>query len=133
MHTLHWGRGRYVVIHPSDTDGNGGEGSTTARVETFVVGTDVQRGEVTQWIVEGDRFKTSFLLEDEDTPMNEEGEKKGGSERGLLISETVVPGFEFCDHDFMTAEQMRECIGVDGMEDLGWLLNRGEREKLGLE
>ena len=45
-----------------------------------------------QWIVEGGKFKASFLLPD----------TEGGNEsaKGLLISETVVPGFDYRDHDF---------------------------------
>ncbi|KAK0752334.1 RmlC-like cupin domain-containing protein [Schizothecium vesticola] len=65
VHTLHRGRGRYVVIHPPTTTGG------AARVETFVVGGDVAAGERLQWV-------------------------------GLLISETVVPGFEYEDHEFLT-------------------------------
>lgn len=52
------------------------------RVESFVVGQDVEKGERLQWIVDGGKFKGSFLLED--------GDEKGKSE-GLLISETVNP------------------------------------------
>ena len=75
VHTLHRGRGRYVVLHPSDADERA-EGK--ARIETFVVGQDISKGEKLQWIVEGDRWKASFLLPDE--------EGKGDS-GGLLISE----------------------------------------------
>ena len=53
-----------------------------ARVETFAVGGDVANGERLQWIVEGGKYKASFLLEDE-----EGGE---GSREGLLISEVRV-------------------------------------------
>lgn len=118
VHTIHWGRGRYVIIH-ADTD------QRPARVETFIVGTDVAKGEITQWIVEGGKFKSSFLIPDQE----------GGSEssRGLLISETVVPGFEFCDHDFLTAKQMDELLGESGVKELSWMLGRSEREKLGIE
>lgn len=75
VHTLHRGRGRYVVIHPAD----GGAGKERqARIETFVVGQDLERGERLQWIVEGGKWKASFLLPDD------EGTEKSG---GLLISE----------------------------------------------
>jgi predicted cupin superfamily sugar epimerase len=77
IHTLHWGRGRYVIIHADEVSGNGEK----ARVETFVVGKDVASGEKLQWIVEGGKYKASFLLPDE--------ESCGGEPRsqGLLISE----------------------------------------------
>lgn len=73
MHTLHRGRGRYVIIH-GDKEKEGEK----ARVETFVVGHDIHSGERLQWLVEGGKYKASFLLPDE----------KGQSEsEGLLISE----------------------------------------------
>ncbi len=73
MHTLHKGRGRYIIIH-SDEKQDGQK----ARIEAFVVGQDIQRGERLQWLVEGVKYNTSFLLPD----------SKGGSEsEGLLISE----------------------------------------------
>ena len=56
-------------------------------METFIVGQNVEKGEKLQWIVDGGKYKSSFLLPLEgDDPANNEG---------LLISETVVPGFEY--------------------------------------
>lgn len=115
VHTIHWGRGRYVLIHADQK---------SAKVETFVVGTNVLQGEVTQWIVDGGKFKSSFLLPDSGSDE---------SQRGLLISETVVPGFDFCDHDFLTMQQMRELVGDDGVDGMGWMLGKAERAKLGLK
>ncbi|PSR97057.1 RmlC-like cupin domain-containing protein [Coniella lustricola] len=103
VHTLHKGRGQYVLIHP---DG---------RIETFVVGQDVARGEKLQWIVEGGIYKASFLLPDR---ANGNGEELGESREGLLISETVVPGFEFCDHDFLTRSGLMELVSADGAKQL---------------
>ncbi|KAA6412726.1 MAG: hypothetical protein FRX48_03718 [Lasallia pustulata] len=54
-----------------------------ARVETFVVGQDVE---------------------------------------GLLISETVVPGFEIHDHDFMPAETLPDLVSAEQSDELHWLL-----------
>jgi predicted cupin superfamily sugar epimerase len=108
VHTLHRGRGRYVIIH-ADEEVEG----EYKRVETFVVGQDVERGEKPQWVVPGGKYKASFLLPDE------EG---GRSSEGLLISETVVPGFEFCDHDFLTKEGLRELVGEERAGELKWLL-----------
>lgn len=70
MHTLISGRGRYVLIHADEES----EGEGKKRIETFVVGKDVERGERSVWVVEGGKYKASFLLDGED------GE-------GLLISE----------------------------------------------
>ena len=116
VHTLHKGRGRYVLIHADEVaadafpGGYGGDVSALeserwvgkARVETFVVGHDVAKGERLQWIVEGGKYKCSFLLPDV------EGGKE--SEEGLLISETVVPGFEYTDHDFMREERLEALV-----------------------
>ncbi|KAH0280140.1 hypothetical protein KCU84_g19037, partial [Aureobasidium melanogenum] len=89
IHTLHRGRGRYVIIHADEAmpeyDSHSGIRSK-ARVETFIVGQNVEEGEKLQWIVDGGKYKSSFLL-----PL--EGEDAADNE-GLLISETVVPGFE---------------------------------------
>jgi uncharacterized protein len=120
VHTLHFGRGRYVLIHE---DG---------QVETFIVGHDLARGEKLQWIVDGGKYKASYLLPDKGAE-----ESKGG----LLISETVVPGFEFSDHDFLTVEGLLKFHLFEGRravtkeecrKQLGWLLNEGERKKLEL-
>lgn len=74
VHTLHKGRGRYVIIHSDDSQPGG-----KSRIETFVVGQDVEKGERIQWIVEGDVYKASYLLPDNGD--------SGPSEEGLLISE----------------------------------------------
>ncbi|OCK98490.1 uncharacterized protein K441DRAFT_629616 [Cenococcum geophilum 1.58] len=113
VHTLHWGRGRYVIIHADEVEGGAGR----ARVETFVVGKDVERGERLQWVVEGGKYKASFLLEDE--------EGRGVSEGGLLISETVVPGFEYSDHDFLLPERLKELVTPEQAEEMAWMLRRG--------
>ena len=58
VHTLIQGRGRYVLIH-DDEEGE------EKRVESFVVGNDVEAGERVVWIVEGGKYKASFLEQDE--------------------------------------------------------------------
>ncbi|KAJ4422690.1 hypothetical protein N0V82_002694 [Gnomoniopsis sp. IMI 355080] len=103
VHTLHKGRGRYVLIH---------EGG---RIESFVVGHDLSQGERLQWIVEGGIYKASFLLPDK--------EGSDVSEEGLLISETVVPGFEYCDHDFMARSKLMELLG-ERAKGLEWLVRK---------
>jgi uncharacterized protein len=125
VHTLHRGRGRYVIVHADEVASNsGGYGPDDvpeehrwvgkARVETFMVGQDVLNGERLQWIVDGGKYKSSYLLQDE-------GES--GSE-GLLISETVVPGFEYADHDFMRKERMEALVTKEQAEEMRWMLRR---------
>ncbi|KAL7799004.1 RmlC-like cupin domain-containing protein [Trichoderma ceciliae] len=101
IHSLHRGRGRYVLIHP---DGH---------IESFVVGHDVERGEKLQWVVEGHVWKASFLLADDDGQ---------SSSDGLLISETVVPGFEYADHEFLSRERLVEILPGTKAEALEWLV-----------
>ncbi|KFZ02185.1 hypothetical protein V501_09629 [Pseudogymnoascus sp. VKM F-4519 (FW-2642)] len=107
VHTLHKGRGRYVIIHAN-------ESGKEKRIESFIVGPNIEKGEKLQWIVEGDKYKASYLLPDEDG---------GVCSQGLLISETVVPGFEFCDHDFLSRQGLKELIGAQKGEELSWLLS----------
>lgn len=107
IHTLHRGRGMYVLIHADEPDLPGGG----KRVEAFVVGQNIEAGEKLQWIVEGGKFKASFLLKEDGATRDE----------GLLISETVVPGFEYEDHDFLPNEQLKELVG-DRFDELKWLL-----------
>lgn len=111
VHTLHRGRGRYVLIHPDD-DGGG-------RLETFVVGQAVEKGERLQWVVEGGVYKASFLLPDD--AAGEGGEEASG---GLLISETVVPGFEYADHEFLSLEGSRALLSADAAAQLEWLVKK---------
>ncbi|KAI6908002.1 hypothetical protein D0869_01754 [Hortaea werneckii] len=131
VHTLHRGRGRYVIIHADEvasTSCPGGYGGSEslpeerrwtdlARIETFVVGPDVLKGERVQWIVDGGKYKCSFLLPDQP-------EGGGGGSEGLLISETVVPGFEFEDHDFMDEERLRALVSREQAEEMAWMVRR---------
>lgn len=126
VHTLHRGRGRYVLIHADRRDESG-----RVPVETFVVGQDVAAGERLQWIVEGGKFKASFLIPLEPAfGVVAGGEGGGDDENGLLISETVVPGFDYADHDFMTAEAMVDLLGDEERAELRWLLRQDQRERL---
>jgi predicted cupin superfamily sugar epimerase len=74
VHTLISGRGRYVLIH-ADEEGE------KKRVETFVVGKNVEAGERMVWVVEGWKYKASFLMD-------------GGDAEGLLISEVRLVVFD---------------------------------------
>lgn len=118
VHTLHKGRGRYVILHADEVmpsyDSHAAVESK-ARIETFVVGQDVEAGERLQWIVEGGKYKASFLLD-------EEG--KEGESEGLLISETVVPGFEYGDHDFMRSERLQALVTKEQYDEMEWMLRK---------
>ncbi|PNY26238.1 Uncharacterized protein TCAP_03835 [Tolypocladium capitatum] len=106
VHAWHRGRGRYVLIHPG------------GRVESFIVGPDVQRGEKLQWVVDGGVWKASYLLErgGKDTEGPDANE-------GLLISETVVPGFEYADHEFLSRERCAEILPEELAKELAWLVS----------
>lgn len=90
IHTWHRGRGRYVIIHADEVDGEGEKSKNSkADIETFVVGPNVECGERMQWIVGGGKYKACFLLPDSpghDQDHNQEMTMTGGS-NGLLISE----------------------------------------------
>ncbi|SCU77936.1 LAFA_0A04060g1_1 [Lachancea sp. 'fantastica'] len=90
IHILQRGRGQYVLVYP---DG---------RVKTFKVGFDYANGEVSQWVVPGGVWKASFLLTNEEF------------HNGLLVSEVVVPGFEYTDYQpFPGFEQLVELVGEE--------------------
>ncbi|KAL2372774.1 DUF985 domain-containing protein [Blastomyces gilchristii SLH14081] len=110
VHTLHRGRGRYVIIHAGEVE----EGAK-ARIETFVVGKNIAAGEKLQWIVEGGKFKGSYLLPDHEA---------GKDTEGLLISETVVPGFEYQDNDFMLPGTLEELLTPEQAKELAWMVKK---------
>ncbi|SCV99357.1 LAFE_0A01398g1_1 [Lachancea fermentati] len=74
IHVLQKGKGQYVLVYPDGT------------IKSFKVGFDYENGEVSQWVVPGGVYKASFLLPNEEF------------DNGMLISEIVVPGFEFSDY-----------------------------------
>jgi predicted cupin superfamily sugar epimerase len=67
VHTLHRGRGRYIVIHADRAGCGNGEGKVKASIESFVVGHRVEMGERLQWFVEGGDYKASYLLPEDDS------------------------------------------------------------------
>lgn len=114
VHTLHRGRGRYFIIDPKNIDSSTGH----AKVTSFIVGHDIEHDEKLQWIVDGNKFKATCLLPDANSH---------GSEGGLLISETVVPGFELSDHDFLTNDELVRLLGKGEATDaLKWLLREND-------
>ncbi|PLB47368.1 hypothetical protein P170DRAFT_511980 [Aspergillus steynii IBT 23096] len=112
VHTLHRGRGVCMILK------NGariGKESSRIEIESFIVGQDVAKGERLQWVVEGGCYKASLLVPDGD---GDEGEKSGG----LLVSETVMPGFEYRDHEFLTRRELEGMLDPGEAKQLGWLL-----------
>ncbi|CDK27593.1 unnamed protein product [Kuraishia capsulata CBS 1993] len=102
IHILQKGRGQYVLVYPDGT------------IKSFIVGFDFANGEVAQWVVPGGVYKASFLLPLEEEPSGDDC---------LLISEVVVPGFEWDDHRFMESkDELSELVGEEKAEELGWLL-----------
>lgn len=99
IHILQKGRGQYVLVYP---DG---------RVKSFKVGFNRSEGEVSQWVVPGGVYKASFLLSNEEFS------------NGLLISEVVVPGFEYLDHNFISGpEELKTLVGEDKAKQLEFLI-----------
>lgn len=99
IHILQKGRGQYVLIYP---DG---------RLKSFKVGFNNSAGEVSQWVVPGDVYKASFLLPNDEFS------------NGLLISEVVVPGFEYVDHNFISGfKELQELVGKEQAENLKFLV-----------
>ena len=108
-----------MIIHADDVGGK--PRGAKARVETFVVGQNVAGGETLQWIVEGGKYKASYLLPDDDQAEE--------SKCNLLISEIVIPGFEFADHDFMKAGALSSLVSEEESKELVWLLRKSERPR----
>lgn len=132
IHTLHEGSGIYLLLHPPNSDAKTAHiqqiymtrrgrsqladfGGYERRrldngwtIEKFGVGR--QYG-VYQWLVEGNVYKASFLLDFDSSFGYIEPEKKQLEiERrdGLFITEVVSPGFDFSDHNFMGKAEYNE-------------------------
>ncbi|KAE8259798.1 hypothetical protein A4X13_0g770 [Tilletia indica] len=108
MHLHHAGRAKYTLIEAFPLPGQ------RPRIKEVVVGTDSERGEVRQLLVEGGDegwWKMSEILE-EDIPKDSEGDE--ALERvGCLISEVVIPAFDWADHQYMRESDLRRLFGDD--------------------
>jgi hypothetical protein len=40
------------------------------------------------------------------------------------ILQTVIPGFEYSDHDFLTLEKFAKILGPERQRELEWLVRR---------
>jgi predicted cupin superfamily sugar epimerase len=106
IHTLHKGRALYVIIRAGEHSGAKGE----ITVESFVAGHGLVHGERLQFVVEAGDWKACYLLE--------------GSDEGMLMGETVVPGFDFQDHEFLTKEQLQSMASENVVEEFQHLLKQ---------
>jgi len=71
------------LLHADELE-KSGDRNGKVRIESFVVGRNVEKGERLQWVVEGGKYKASFLLD----VKSEEGSRVDCAEcGGLLISE----------------------------------------------
>lgn len=107
IHILQKGRGQYVLISPE------------GEVKSFVVGFNHSKGEVSQWVVPGGVWKASFLI-----PSDESGH--GHEDDHLLISEVVVPGFEYDDHQFLPDDKLVDLVGEQRANELSFLQHASE-------
>ena len=97
MHVLHQGRAEYLLVYPPDIHGG-------PVIKRIVMGPNTSKGEVRQLYVESGVWKKSRLLE-EDLVEVAEG-RTDGEDAGCLITEVVIPGFEWEDHKWMTSADL---------------------------
>ncbi|GAA6014860.1 hypothetical protein JCM10207_002204 [Rhodosporidiobolus poonsookiae] len=103
FHTLHQGRALYTLVKPLPADAPAG---AQPEIKHVVMGADSSKGEVRQLLVEGGWWKASELPA-EDLASNDP------DATGCLISEVVVPGFDFADHAFLSEEALVELFRGD--------------------
>jgi len=99
MHIHHQGRAKYTIIYPPSAT------NPRVRVETVVMGTDVSKGETLQLLV-GNAWKMSMIPEEDLTAL--ENGRVSPESVGCLITEVVVPGFVWEDHEFLTLEGLKQ-------------------------
>jgi predicted cupin superfamily sugar epimerase len=102
---LHHGRAEYTLITPGNPP----------VIEKKVLGTNAAAGEVMQLLVGTGIWKKSSLLP-ADLEMAKTQDEKDHT--GCLITEIVVPGFHWEDHEFLTLEGLQGMFkGVGGGEE----------------
>ncbi|KAH7881368.1 RmlC-like cupin domain-containing protein [Lentinula edodes] len=93
-HILHQGRAEYTLIYPTNPP----------TIEKHIIGTNVSAGESRQLLVGTGVWKMSRLLPED-------------MDHGCLITEVVVPGFHWEDHQFLTKGGLHELLeNVKGEE-----------------
>ncbi|KZT24463.1 hypothetical protein NEOLEDRAFT_1067085 [Neolentinus lepideus HHB14362 ss-1] len=90
-HVLHHGRAEYTLIYPTNPP----------RVERKIIGTNAAAGELRQLLVGTGVWKMSRLL-----PEDRAADEKDLV--GCLITEIVVPGFAWEDHQYLTLDGLRK-------------------------
>ncbi|KAE9397677.1 hypothetical protein BT96DRAFT_775594, partial [Gymnopus androsaceus JB14] len=86
-HVLHQGRAEYTLIYPTNPP----------TIEKRIMGTNIAAGESRQLLVGTGVWKMSRLLPED-------------VEYGCLITEVVVPGFHWEDHNFLTIEGLKTLL-----------------------
>jgi len=99
MHIHHQGRAKYTIIHPPSAT------HPRVRIETVVMGTDDSKGETRQLLV-GNAWKMSEIPEEDVTAV--QSGRVSPEVVGCLITEVVVPGFVWEDHEFLTLEGLEQ-------------------------
>lgn len=45
----------------------------------------------------------------------------------LIVGQTVIPGFEYSDHDFLTENVFKALVTEEQAQELKWLVRNGEK------
>jgi len=123
-HVLHSGRAEYTLITPPK-----GEGSK-ATVERKVMGTDVSKGETRLLLVGSGIWKMSRLLPDAASNGHAQGQTTSQDQEKqendhCLITEVVVPGFHWEDHQFLVREELEALFAGQAEEGKQWVKELG--------
>ncbi|KAK0529462.1 hypothetical protein OC834_003681 [Tilletia horrida] len=113
MHLHHAGRAKYTLIEAHPAKGR------RPRIKEVIVGADSARGEVRQLLVEGGEhgwWKMSQVPE-RDVRHAAEAEEGQRERVGCLISEVVIPGFDWKDHRYMQTSDLRRLFPGQDDED----------------
>jgi len=103
-HVLHHGRAEYTLIHPGNPP----------VVTKTVLGPNIEAGETRMLVVGTGIWKRSSLL-DEDLKAAKTEEQKAAT--NCLITEVVVPGFDWEDHQYMDRKALEKLYkGVEHSE-----------------
>ncbi|KAF6744005.1 RmlC-like cupin domain-containing protein [Ephemerocybe angulata] len=111
-HALHQGRAQYTLITPSSVPGQ------PPKIEKHIIGPNEAAGENRFLLVGTGVWKMSQLLdEDTESATTEEAKDKVN----CLITEVVVPGFDWEDHNYLTKEGLEELFAGDAkaIEEFG--------------
>ncbi|KAF9042909.1 RmlC-like cupin domain-containing protein [Panaeolus papilionaceus] len=94
-HVLHQGRAEYTLITPGNPP----------KIEKKVMGTNLEVGETRMLFVGTGIWKRSTIPEKDMKAATTDEEKDATN---CLITEVVVPGFDWHDHEYMRVEDLKE-------------------------